>query len=494
MLSSLRGSKSQSAIATAAGFAGVSLTTFLAYRFGLNLASTVLLHLLIAVVVAFSAGFWQATMISIFANLSVNYFIIPPTFSFRIADTQNWVALIVFEFTVLVVSRLSNASQVQAKKAAGKQQEIERLYEFSRELLLLDRCKTPEPQIANLIERLFSASAVGLLDLLTGETFLAGAPDSQIAKLVAQPCAAIQPTLTATGAIWVKTLRSSKTPRVRLAARGQIISRMTFDALASLTLIALERSWSFENESRAEAERQAERLRSAVLDALAHEYKTPLTIIRTASSGFLALHSGNDIEEKLISQIDLEARKLDNLTSRLLQTSRLDSIDVKVRKENVDASAIVRDVLLNLRDQLHSHNVRTHGLDTQAEVYADPELVAMALSQIVDNATKYSDPGSTITVTVVEVGTKTSISVHSVGPQIPSDQMERIFDRFYRSPHFEERAGGTGLGLSVTRRIMEAHGGEVGVINEQDGNTFSLTFSRAPQKLCIGLEKVKSAW
>ena len=112
---------------TVIGILTVGLATFLAYSFRLNLASTVLLQLLVVVVAALRIGFWQATFVSIFANVCLAYFIVPPVFSFVISDAQNWVALIVFEFTALVVSRLSTKAQLEAASAASRQREIERL-------------------------------------------------------------------------------------------------------------------------------------------------------------------------------------------------------------------------------------------------------------------------------------------------------------------------------------------------------------------------------
>jgi len=483
---SLNTSARHSLLPTALGIFAIGLATFFAYWLSLNLTSTVLVQLLVVVVVALRIGFWQATLVSLFANFCLLYFIVPPVFSFRISDPQNWVALLVFEFTALLVSRLSTTAQLQAANAASRQREIERLYEFSRKLLLVDRRTGPGPQIALLIAGVFEARTVALFDCQTSSLEISGAPDSELEHLARNahktPGALPNPA----AGTFVETLRIAGQPIATLALCGSAMTQITFQAIVSLTLAAFDRWRSFENESRAEGERQTERLRAAVLDALAHEFKTPLTTIRTASTAVLALHSLPSTEEALVSLIDVETEKLSRLTTRLLQTSHLDSAEVRLHRQLTPAADIVRDTLANHADQLRSHTVRTSGLDSPAELLLDRNLMVTALSQVVDNAAKYSNAGSVISVHLEVHAGQTRISVHSVGPVIPREQWHRLFERFYRSPKFQNQHVGTGLGLSVTKKIIEAHGGKVGVHSGSNGNTFYLEL---PQGMAVAAEE-----
>ncbi len=477
MLRPLTSSGRKSILPTAASLTAVSLATLIAYSLRLNLAATVLLQLLVVVIAALRIGFWQATLISVFANVCLVYFIVPPVFSFVISDPQNWVALGVFEFTALVVSRLSTEAQQEAANAANRQREIERLYQFSCELLLLDRTRAPGLSIVNLIQKLFGADGVALYDSAAGRLEYAGKGDSLLQE--SGRSGKYDPTLETNTEkrIFLQKLLADGEHIGNLALRGSLITEMTFNAISSLTLATLERWRSFEKESRAEGDRQTEQLRAAVLDALAHDFKTPLTSIRTASSTMLTMKQLNGTEENLVSIIDAESRKLDQLTTRLLQTSRLDSADVRLHLEITDVQDIVRDTLSSLADQLRGRSVRTNLPVRSMEFPLDRDLMVMALSQIVDNAAKYSDPGTTINICLEQRSNEAHISVHNVGPVIPSDQLRRVFERFYRSPESESRSRGTGLGLSVTKKIVEAHGGRVGARSGIQGTTFFLSLS-----------------
>ncbi len=472
MLRPLTSSGPKSIIPTAIGLLAVGMATFFAYWLRLNLASTVLVQLLVVVVAALRIGFWQATLVSVFANVCLVYFIVPPLFSFVISDPQNWVALIVFEFTALVVSRLSTKAQLEAANAASRQREIERLYEFSRQLLLFDRQQAPGPQIVQVIGKLFEASAVALYDCSSQHLEVVGSCAHELQELTRVAHKALTESHLSWQGTFIQTLYTGGQPLATLALCGTVVTDLTFSAISSLTLATLERWRSFENESRAEGERQTERLRTAVLDALAHEFKTPLTTIRTASTAILAMRQIGVTEEKLVSLIDSETGKLNRLASRLLQTSRLDSSEVRLHLEPTEVGDIVRDTLSSLADQLRGHPVRTCGIDNSVEVWLDRDLMVTALSQIVDNAAKYSYPESTITIFLEPFPAEVRISVHNIGPAIPSHQLHRLFERFYRSPCFENLSVGTGLGLSVTKKIVEAHGGTVGVQSGMGGTTF----------------------
>jgi two-component system sensor histidine kinase KdpD len=474
MLPPLTISARQSIRPTAIALLAVGLATFCAYWLRLNLASTVLLQLLVVVIAALRIGFWQATLVSFVANACLLYFIVPPVFSFAISDPQNWVGLAVFEFTALLVSRLSTSAQLEAANAASRQREIERLYEFSCKLLLLDRRTALGRQVVLLIERTFEVQTVALYDCSSERLEHAGASDRKLEELAIHAHRSLNRLTNAEPPTFIDTLRVADQPIATLAIRGLSMTQMTFHAVASLTSATFDRWRSFENETKAKGERHTERLRAAVLDALARQFKEPLRTIQSASTAMLATQSLGAAEETLVSLIDSEIWKLDRLTSRLLQTSHLDSTEVRLHRELTPAAAIVRETLSILADQLRAHPVRTHGLDCAAEVLLDRDLMVTALSQIVDNAAKYSNPGSTISVSLEGGVEGMRISVHTVGPAIPKEHLNRLFERFYRSPRAQNQPPGSGLGLSVTKKIIEAHGGKVGVRSGNDGNTFYL--------------------
>lgn len=451
----------------------VLLATLVAYQLHLNLATTSLLQLLVVLAIALKAGFWQATVVSLLAFCCLDYFFIPPVFTFTITDPQNWVSLAVFETSALIVSRLSTEAKLQAVAATARRAELEQLYEMSRQLLLFGGAQSLHGQILSSLRQTFPIEATALFDASAASTESIGDADS---SLLAQARAAYlndREFCSEDGLTWVRVLRLGVRPIGALAFKASRMSETTANALASLTAIALERARALERESRAEAERQSEQLRTTVLDALAHEYKTPLTVIRTATSGLSEIGGLTPTQSELVALIDSETKQLSNLTHRLLKTSRLDTADIRLRPENIEVSEFIFGLLASAKNMLAGRSVHVESFHSRIRLRADRELLTMALMQFLDNAVKYSDPASAITLAVTTAPGAVRISVHNFGPVIPSQERERIFERFFRTTGAQTRAAGAGVGLSVTKKVAEAHQGRVWVHSEErKGNTF----------------------
>jgi len=246
--------------------------------------------------------------------------------------------------------------------------------------------------------------------------------------------------------------------------------------LASLCAIALERARTIEKQAIAEAERQAERLRTAVLDALAHKFKTPLTVIRTASSGLFAAGELSELQAELVSLIDQEAMKLNELASRLVGTPRLDSGEFQPQPEPLLLSRLMKTAVEELDREADRKRFRILVPVREPAVFADRELILTALAQLVDNALKYSLPASPIEAGLIVKETSVVLTVRSQGLVVSSADRERIFERFYRAPGAQHSAVGTGLGLSIVKTIAADHHGHVWAEGEEDyGTKFSLS-------------------
>jgi two-component system sensor histidine kinase KdpD len=256
------------------------------------------------------------------------------------------------------------------------------------------------------------------------------------------------------------------------------------DSIASLAAIALERARAFEKQSYAEAARQSEQLRTAVLDALAHAFKTPLTAIRTASSGLLEAGHLDPAQEDLVTLIDEESDKLNALSTRLLQTARLEASETKLRKETVLIPQLIDEILTKHSDQLGGHLAQVSITNQRCATYGDRELLGTAIMQFIDNAAKYSTPGSPIAIAVDDRDGEVLISVHNEGSKVRAEDRERIFERFYRSPGSNHRAPGTGLGLSITKEAAQVHRGRAWVNSEEGkGTTFFLSLPLTERRL-----------
>jgi two-component system sensor histidine kinase KdpD len=257
-----------------------------------------------------------------------------------------------------------------------------------------------------------------------------------------------------------------------LVVRGET-SPLTNNAIASLIAITFDRYRAFANESRIETERQTEQLRSTVLDSLAHAYKTPLTAIRAASTGLGEMGHLSAGQAELVALIDEQTGLLSDLTTRLLTTARLDAGEVTIDAKPVGVGSLIEEVVDSLRDRLASMKVAIDLPDDNLVLCCDRQLMVMLLTQYIDNACKYSIFGTTVTIRVVHANAEAIFSVHSYGTVIPMADRERIFDRYYRSSTYSNRASGTGIGLSVAKRVALIHGGYVWVTSDEiEGTTF----------------------
>jgi two-component system sensor histidine kinase KdpD len=453
----------------------VVLLTYCGFVFQINLLTISLLYLLIVVAVASHFGFWQASFASLLAVLLLDYYFEPPLFSFEVASSGIFVALVTFEVTALAISRLHGREMQVEEESVIQRAGMEQLYELSRSSLLLDLRQPPGPQLAVLIHRIFDLRAVSLFDTNLGRQDRMGDWDAGEEDLAKECFLRDAPQDDASTQTWQRVLRAGPGPVGALVVRGEL-SFLVIDALASLAAIAIDRYQWFEKEERAETAKKSEQLRAAVMDALAHELKTPLTAVQTASSGLLELGGLTERQCNLVSLIDGEAVRLNELCTRLLKAAKLDARQVGLETDNVNVLDLVSEVLSGHAAESERNSIQVAVEDPSLTVRADRGLLAMILVQYIDNARKYSTAGTPIAIAARASHTELLISVHNFGSTIRIEDRERIFERFYRSPEQKDAAPGTGIGLSVVRKAAEAHHGHVWVISDaKEETTFFLS-------------------
>jgi two-component system sensor histidine kinase KdpD len=465
-----------------AGPAAAALVTLAGYRLHFNLSTAGYLYFLVVVMVSVVWGFWEASVTSLIAFNCLNYFFVPPLFTFTIADPQNLVALATFEITALTVSRLSVRARDQARAEERQRLQVQKLYDLSRRVLFVDRQRTIGPQIVSLVQETFDTESVALFDATSARVDATGPRAGELEELAQSAYFMDGPVEGGAGAS-AQPLRLGSKPVGAIAFGGPELDRPTVAAIASLAAIALERARSFEKESRAEAARQTEQLRTVVLDGLAHAFKTPLTAILTASSGLLEAGRLSPGDGELTALIDDQACHLNRLTTELLQMARIDASEVRLRRESLSVLTWIEDALSGYREQLHGRRVNVSESAAALEVSGDREMLTTALGQFIDNASRYSDPGSPISVSAEEELGEIVVSVHNEGQAIRPADRERIFERFYRAEESRHRAPGTGLGLSIVKKTAEAHGGRTWVVSEErTGTTFYLALPRGARR------------
>jgi two-component system, OmpR family, sensor histidine kinase KdpD len=467
-------------IRTASSIGAALLITGIAYRFHFNLSSATSIHLFLITAIALKWGFFEAGVVSVISVGCLDYFFTEPLFRFYMSDSHDWVALATFESVALLVSHLSNQVSRHADESDLHRAHLQRLYELSQNILLLDFQKPIEPQLAISIQQALSAKGVALWNASAIRLSKAGVCDfteDEVRSIFYTESNEDNAVTKISG----RVLRSGTRPIGALLIHGHAADSASVNTAASLVAIAIERARSFASESSAEAARQSEQLRAAVLDALAHAFKTPLTAIQTSSSGLLEMNTLASAERKLVTLIEEQAEHLSEITTRLLRTAKIDNASLKLKQENIDVSELVRESVAESKGQFALSPVVLALTSERAVVFADRNLLKMALFQLLDNAAKYGRAGSSIIIDVCEQQRESRVSVHNEGSFIPLEERDQIFKRFYRSPGSAYKASGTGIGLSVVKHVIEAHHGRVWVNSDEEGTTFFLTIPARKQ-------------
>jgi two-component system, OmpR family, sensor histidine kinase KdpD len=434
-------------------------------------------YLLLVLVVATVWGFLEALVASILATLCFNLFFLPPVGKLTIADPQNWIALFSFLTTALVASRLSAEAKRRAIDAVARQQDLERLYSFSRAILLIDKTEPFPKQLVTRLAEIFELTAVVLYERRTEEFYRAGPTDfdgldDQLrdAALQGTSFADAQQRRTITA------VRLGSGPVAGLALQGPPMPDSVLQGISNLVAIGLERARSQELASQIEAATQSERLRTALLDALAHEFKTPLTSVIGATSALLDNPEQPPASRlELLKVADEEARHLKDLIDDTVEMGRLDTAEIRLQAEKTHIEDMVREVVASMRNHIDERPVEVVCDEDLPAIAVDRRLVKLAIKQLLDNALKYSPPATPVLVQVENGAGMITIAVTDRGGGIPSHEQGRIFERMYRSPSAERHIPGSGLGLSIALNIVRAHRGDLNVNSRPGETTFRLS-------------------
>jgi two-component system, OmpR family, sensor histidine kinase KdpD len=436
--------------------------------------TTVALTYLIGILfIASGWGMAESTTASLVAVACFNFFFLPPVGTFTIADPQNWVALVAFLITATVASHLSVRARRRNVEALARQRDLERLYALSRSLLLSEGGPTLTGGIARHIADAFDLRSVGLFDARTDAVSWAGPGDMATIDSRLRDVAR-RAVSSRDGGMVVTAIQLGGAPIGSLAIPDDAgLSDTVLQSIANLSAIGLERARAEEATARAEASRASSELRATVLDALAHEFKTPLTSMKAASSDLLASPSTSAKDHELAAVIDEDLDRFQALVTDAVQMLRIDAGDFAVHPGRHRLVDIVSSVVRASKRRLDGHRLVSH-VPSDLNVDADRELLGLALRQLLDNALKYSPPTSTIEFAATRNGS-VDISVRNSDSLIPEREQRQIFERFYRGAQ-AGHVPGTGMGLSIVQQIAKAHGGALTVSSApHTGTTFTLS-------------------
>ncbi|MCU1238129.1 MAG: hypothetical protein JWP63_6096 [Candidatus Solibacter sp.] len=438
-------------------------------------ASTALLLLIAVVLQSLDCTYSEAAAISVLATASLDYFFTDPVFSFLVSGPLDAITQVCMLTVTLVVTRIQSRSRAEGRESQLQRGNMESLYKLSQKLLAVAPPAGGGPALLEPFLTAFDLEAVCVYDAATLEAYATGAPRSELEAKTRECFISGENASFPEQGIVVETLRARERVYGAIGFQGLRNAAVTAPALATLAVAALERARAFRSATSAVVQAEAETLRSAILDALAHEFKTPLATILTAAGGLRVGGAAIPEQTELAEMIETEASRLGDLTTRLLRLARVDREDLKPRLQPGDAAELARRCIRRYARLWPERTIAFVERDEVDDVRIDPELIGLALSQLIENACRYSWPDTNVHVELGKRGEMAGITVRNVGPPIEQSERERIFERFYRGAGVRRGTPGSGLGLYVARKIARAHEGDLVLMDDEKEVCFLLT-------------------
>jgi two-component system sensor histidine kinase KdpD len=443
-------------VASVALVAAVTAVIYL-FRSSVAVLSLGVLYLFAVLPIAVLWGRALSILVALVSMLAFNFFFLPPVHTFRLLDERDWFALTVYLATAVVVSELASRARRRTAEAEQREREEALLAELSVALLQGERTEAQLDRISDAIAAVLGVAAVRLevgpqrepgtarlaLELRTGERIV--------------------------GTLYVGD-DAEVDPHVR---------RRFLPALASLLAVALDREQLQREALAAERLRSSDSVKTAILRAVSHDLRSPLTAVRVAAESLASpsVTLSEDDKERQLETIRHESARLDRLVANLLDLSRLEAGSAVSQPELVAVDELVSQALVELGSD---NRVRVELPAGPLLVEVDPVQVERVLVNLLENALRVSPPESDVIVRVSRGNEEGVVRVVDEGPGIPASELGRIFEPFQQLAGADGRRG-TGLGLAIARGFAEANGGRVWAESTPgDGASFAVAFPLAP--------------
>lgn len=450
---------------------------------------------------AVNYGLWPSLYASLISTLAYNFFFLAPLYTFTIADPANILALIFFTIVAVLTSNLTARTRRQIVVAQTRVKTTTDLNSFSRKLAgindLDDLLWAASFQIASMLKLrvVFLFPADGHMSVaaayppedVADDADLAAArwafdhqrPAGRSSDTLPGAKRLFLPIKTATGMLAVVGLDRE--------APGPLFTadeRRLLDALLDQIAVSIERIRLAEDIDNARVMSETERLRGALLTSISHDLRTPLASIIGAVSSLRSYFDQYDAKQRtdLIATIEDEAERLNRFVGNLLDITRLESGALNIRTDRVEIGELIETALRRAARMLAKHRVEVALSPDLPPVRADAVLLEQVIFNLLDNAAKYSPPGSLVRIGAEHAHNEILIRVTDEGEGIPPDEIDLIFDKFHRVRAGDQRPAGTGLGLAVCRGFVEAFGGHITAANRADrrGAQFTIALPVGP--------------
>jgi two-component system sensor histidine kinase KdpD len=464
-----------------------------------ELTNLVMVYLLGATITALRLGRGPASFAAVLNTAAFDFFFVPPRYSFAVSDFQYLVIFAVMLTVALIIANLVANVRAQTRVAGARERRTAILYAMSRELAATRRLEDLARVAVKHVAETFDSQAVVLVPDTKGSLeHPRSAPDAgslqgadlSVAQWVYEhdtPAGLGTDTLPGTAALYLPLKGSHSTlgvlavlPRQqrRLLLPEQ---RHLVETFAGQIALALERARAQEDVESTRVAAETEGLRNTLLASISHDLRTPLAVITAASS---ALNDESMVFDEakrhsLIGKIEAKANEMSGIIANVLDLMRLESGNVTLRPSWIVLADLVNPTLERLQARLAGRVVATVLPEDLPALHVDGALMIQVLVNLLENAAKHTPPGTGITIRAAREDGFVRVDVEDQGPGLPAGDPERLFEKFQRG-HEESNTGGAGLGLSICRAIVQAHGGRIFAVTRPEGGaTFSFTMPTA---------------
>jgi two-component system sensor histidine kinase KdpD len=461
-----------------------------------NASTAAIVYLVQVVIFAALAGQVSSTYLAVVSAVLFDYYFTDPRHSLIMYNLQDWVSVVAYAGSCLVVGRVAERARRQTRDADRRREEVERLNALSQEMMLHDDAAGLVQQIPRLVEKNFALDAVLLYvreddrlysslpgggsndenpgtpalrsegedESMLREEASGDAPGSRnrlrdLLRDNSQPWE-LQAELPG-GFTPIHLVFGMKSVGI-LAWKPDTLHRQVATSIAAQVAIAITRAHAIESSSRLEAARTADRLRAALIDSLTHELRTPLTAIRAAATT-LVDGEGLDAETRaeLAAIVDEESLRLDSLIGEAMEIAEIESDGIRFQPEPVHLATFLEQVVQESQEELAAHRVSIDAGPPGGPVWIDKHLMSRVFRHLLENAGRYTPAGSRIVLRGRRDGAVLELAVEDNGPGIDAHDLPLIFEKFYRGRQRNSTAKGSGMGLAITRALVSAHGGTI---------------------------------
>jgi two-component system, OmpR family, sensor histidine kinase KdpD len=441
-----------------------------------NVTTVALTFLLAVLVVSTLWGLTVSVPMSVAAVLAMDYFFVPPVGSLTVTDPQDWVALFAFLAVAVIGSHLAARARQQAAEASARRRVLEKLYAFSRDLLESSNLMELTNRVPTQIVNTFEVGAAALFVAEKQKVYRSGPVMPQLdTDILKSVMAREEPVTDISNGLCFVPVRLGLRAVGSLGISGRPLSWPTLESIATLVAMAMEHARDAEQVAQTEAGRQGEQLRTALLDAVTHALRTPLTSIKASVTDLLS-NEGLVAEQRheLLTIIDEETDRLNRLVSEAREMARLDAGEVELDLQPHPIEDLINASLDHCRGSIANRTVEVHVAKGLPQVRIDLPRAREVLVNLIDNANKYSQANQPISITAEVNDRMVTVSVADGGGGIDDLEQAHVFEKFYRGKNQRYNVEGTGMGLPIAKAIVEAHGGSISLMSKRgQGSVFS---------------------